>query len=514
MSIRGPSSRNLASLLVALLILGAGLRFHDLGTKGLWSDELFTASMVSYHPLRPADTGEWFRRTDLFSITDRDTFWTAKAADNNPPLFELIGKASTTLFGHSEFALRLPSTLASTLLLVWFAWQFWRHRGRREGAVYAWALVIAVSSPALVEYAQEARAYSVGVLFSAIVSTGLYERARRGFELDRGPGPAELGVFILACYTHFTLLVLSGILLSVYAWVCLRAKDYRGIARLAIVPLAFMPWVILSAHTVLFTTGGAYGWADQARLWVFGLGFDPAAALGLALISLADLIGPLAVGVLAAALFFQVTASVQSTKKRSDSLSPAAWLLMACGLLFLLLVALLLARSGTFNKRHFLGVLPLFILATADVLAMHVRSRWQAAAVGAALLLLPVPKVLAGYSAGKESYREAARWVLARTPPSSPILTSWEPNRNYYRFYLEMYGGTAAGRRAFSVSRPDEFAAVCEHVSGHKAIGVIAHIHHEQLIPDVIRRCDTGFRLVDEQVGMNVRAQRWERDSR
>jgi len=502
----------LASLLIALVLIGGALRFHHLGHKGLWSDELFSTSVTLYHSIWPPATGEWFRRTDLLHIADTDSFWTAKAADQSPPLFELTTKVSTKLLGPTEFAMRLPSALAALLLLTWFAWQAWARRREGDSPVYCWALLLAVGPASLIEYAQEARAYSLAGLFAAVMATKFYQRVRDGFRTERAPGYAELGVFVLACHTHVTLIVLSAMLLSVYAWAGIQRKDWRELARLALVPLACLPWLYLSAHTFLFTAGGAMGWADKAQLSAFSLGFNPASAFGLAVVSLGDLLGNALIALLIVALMAQVTTSLLNGRSaREPHISPAGWSMVVCALLFLFVVAWLLSRSGTFNKRHFLAALPFALLAVADVLSLHLHRKWQIAMAGAALLVLPLQDTLATYRVPKESYREAANWVMDHVPDTAPILTSWEPNRHYYRFYLEATGGQAAWQRTSSVSRPDEENSVCERVRNSDVVGVFAHAYHATLISTILQHCPRPYHMADSYVGVYVFAQRWER---
>lgn len=81
-------------LLGLLVTVGVGLRFHDLDQRSLWADELFTLSIAQYHPILPEAGQFWFRRIQLLQIGDGDTFWTAKAADQSPPLNELLQKAT------------------------------------------------------------------------------------------------------------------------------------------------------------------------------------------------------------------------------------------------------------------------------------------------------------------------------------------------------------------------------------------------------------------------------------
>src|SRR5659263_679946 len=150
-------------LLGLLVAVGVGLRFHDLEERSLWADELFTISIAQYHPLVPEAGQPWFRRTQLRQSGDGDTFLTAKAAHQSPPLNELLEKATVNWLGATELAARLPAALAACALLLWFAGFAWRHPDPYVRRVLRWSLLLLVLYPALVMYAKEGRAYSVGV---------------------------------------------------------------------------------------------------------------------------------------------------------------------------------------------------------------------------------------------------------------------------------------------------------------------------------------------------------------
>ena len=109
--------RHIPIIFIVLSIIGIILRIYHLDHWPLWSDELFSASVAKYFHLLPQVNNLFFRETDGFHLQDSDTFWTAKALDLSPPLFELLVKFSMTIFGSSEISIRLPSLLACFLCL-------------------------------------------------------------------------------------------------------------------------------------------------------------------------------------------------------------------------------------------------------------------------------------------------------------------------------------------------------------------------------------------------------------
>jgi len=127
--------RQLALLLIVLL--GATLRFYDLGSESLWLDEALSWQQASL------PVAELMR-----SI----------AADVHPPLYALLLHVFISLFGDSEWALRLLSAISGTAS-VWLVWAVCR-RIHSENAALIASLLYAVALFAI-QYSQEARMYAL-----------------------------------------------------------------------------------------------------------------------------------------------------------------------------------------------------------------------------------------------------------------------------------------------------------------------------------------------------------------
>lgn len=121
--------------IVAMLLLGAILRFYNLGTKGLWGDEIWTVqwSQGSLHHV-------W---TTLTRIPDM------------PLMYALVN--ISTFFGKSEFWVRLPSALFGVAGLVTFYLLAKLTLGRLTALV---ALGLLTISPIHIWYSQDARYYT------------------------------------------------------------------------------------------------------------------------------------------------------------------------------------------------------------------------------------------------------------------------------------------------------------------------------------------------------------------
>jgi len=120
-----------------LLLLIAALRLVNLGNDNLWFDETFTA---------------WVAKPS----TD---FWRAVIGDDHPPLWSIIEKITYSIFGGSEFALRLPAALLSIASVI-LIWRIAVKLGfNRQTALIAGVLCAVL--PTSIYYGQEARMYAL-----------------------------------------------------------------------------------------------------------------------------------------------------------------------------------------------------------------------------------------------------------------------------------------------------------------------------------------------------------------
>ena len=179
--------------------------------------------------------------------------------ENTPPLWYLIAWADVRLFGDGALALRLPSALAG-ILTVPVVWAIGQQLAGRRAALIA-AAIVAVN-PLFVWYSQEARAYGLFVLMSALAMLcfvrALHEptpRAHGGLRARRRAGaadallrrvPAGSDGAVAACATERS-----------------AGRRSRPSAALAVVGLALLP---------LISAQGGHGtqwigrWALSSRL--------------------------------------------------------------------------------------------------------------------------------------------------------------------------------------------------------------------------------------------------------
>jgi mannosyltransferase len=150
---------------ILILLLAAGLRFHQLDAQSFWNDEGNSARL---------------------SERSLDLIIEGTASDIHPPLYYLMLRGWRELVGESEFGLRSLSAFAGVLVVAGVmglgavVGKRLSVNGKRLTVVAG--LVTAVSPP-LIYYSQEARMYSLLALWavlSILVLLKLLEKIQRG----------------------------------------------------------------------------------------------------------------------------------------------------------------------------------------------------------------------------------------------------------------------------------------------------------------------------------------------
>ena len=231
------------ALAICVLMLAAALRFHELGRASLWYDE----------------GNSWVQATrDLGRIAKHT------ARDIHPPGYYWLLAGARALFGESEFALRLPSALASVLASACLI-AAGRRLGSWQAGVVAAAL-FAANSFAL-DYAQQARMYALHTLWGC--ATLLVVLAWR-------QQPSRWRLFAVALlnaaglWTHYSF---AFVMLAQAIWLIVMTgaawrKWLRQIVFLyALTTLLYLPWLAQALRSVFGwpNTGEALGIAAALR---------------------------------------------------------------------------------------------------------------------------------------------------------------------------------------------------------------------------------------------------------
>jgi uncharacterized membrane protein len=230
-------SRNLLiALVLALTVLGLGLRFYRLSSQSLWTDEISSIT-VARAPL--------------------DQIYQQSAAVNNslPAYFLLLRAAMGNSSENPEFRARWLSAIAGTLSIPVFIGVVYLWR-RHWGAALLAGLLLA-TNPLHIWYSQETRAYALMLLFGLL--TLLF------FELARTSGPGRFrwmmwGLYLAsglgAIALHKTALVFPAIC-CLWHGVQIIRRHQRLRSLMVHLPILLAALVVLMLKS--YPPGEAYG---------------------------------------------------------------------------------------------------------------------------------------------------------------------------------------------------------------------------------------------------------------
>ena len=210
-------------LLIFLLIFVFAAFFYtfNIGFSDLWSDEIYTKSMLDG------------------SLSD---FYTRFKNDLHPPLYYLGLRLFTALFGLNPITLRLFSVLGvlSTILLGYFAGQ---HIFGKQGALCFCLMLI--SLPMLAVYSHQARMYT----WAAFSITGVFIYSCLFIKTGKNRDLVLLLVFtVIAMYIHYYSLAaafVANLYVLLHLLLTKNKKWLHHLFSLLIAILLFLPWLSL-----------------------------------------------------------------------------------------------------------------------------------------------------------------------------------------------------------------------------------------------------------------------------
>jgi mannosyltransferase len=449
-------------LLVAIVLLGMGLRLHNLDADSLWLDEILTAEKA---------------QLDLPSLLSLVA--SGEGGKTQLPLAFAVTHTFTSLSGDSEFVIRYQAALfgaLSILLIYGLGSVLWT-----EEVGLCGALMLAVNAYH-VNYSQEARYYSL-MVFLALLTLLFLVRALKG------KGMASWLGFLLSAtlclYNHYfaalllTALAVYGTVIVVSDWISWQRERGEGsvldtqsrwsapagqavafFTSLALIGVSFLPWVTALRAVVSRQLGDSSLSLSSAQ---FQRSLDFLATV------LEDYAGvrsaPAALLLLWGALFLLGLASTD----RRRILLFALW--FAAPFVF----AAVVTPTHPFRSKYVIFVLPALLLVTAQgVVALvgfvqrvtHTKEskRGLRLAVGLALttaLFVPhgLSRVGQHYSDEQTDWRGAALYLQANAVPSDILLADGDGYAlpDYLRvvrclpFYLERHA--LAGMQIIPIKR-------------------------------------------------------------
>ena len=231
-----------ALILLAIVAVGAGLRFHLLGARG------FNVEAASW----------------TFAHLPWNIFWRSMWHYDGHMTFYFILLRAWLVLGDSEWVVRSLSALfgLATLFALYFLGS--RLFGKETGLIGAALLAVHTFH---IRYSQEARSYSLLTLL-VVLSTYFFFRAVES-PSQKKYWAAYLLVSVLACYSH----VLPVLVLAAQ-WLSLGASKFRQIGSATIL-LVVSIFALLTAPMglfVLFQNRGQIDWVPPLT-WSSFLGF-------------------------------------------------------------------------------------------------------------------------------------------------------------------------------------------------------------------------------------------------
>jgi uncharacterized membrane protein len=232
------SRHNARLILVGLIVVGLILRVAV--TRGIWLDEA-----ISIHQAR---------------LSLHGLFQTLYNGDRQPPLYDLVLYATIKIFGHSEFAVRLPSLIAGTLVIP-VLYELGRELyDRRTGLL---AAAFAAVSPLLIWYSQEVRMYEFIALFGLLALLTQLRVIRSGTMLNWAAYILATAALLWSHYFGLLLIVVQQLVFV--ALIIHRRRVGEPVKQLtlgflyslAILVMQLVPLLVFAHHQFQVTSGAA-----------------------------------------------------------------------------------------------------------------------------------------------------------------------------------------------------------------------------------------------------------------
>jgi mannosyltransferase len=452
-------------VLLAIMLLGAVLRFYGLGFQSLWNDELASWDISTRETISQVIGG-------------------VRSGDH-PPLYFLILRFAQWIFGDSEWALRLPSAFAGWLCIPAIYFLGKRLYSEREGIIAALFLAVFWAP---IYFSQEARVYSMLILLS-ILTTYFWWGVMLGLRYRRELPTRDAALYVvsavLCAYVHylgFILVVLQGAALAALAYGTLRK------AMLLYVPIAiaYLPWLPSMVHQ------SQYGEQNGSRIWETTLQVPP--DYFQFLFGRSGLLSFAAWTLLA---FLLIRGWDDLRRRRKRGVVPPG-LLLAAWALGPFVVAFVASRSMLTNE-NLLVSLPAVYLLLARSLTRTFWGRAAAvfqgtvavglAAVGLAYLLFSMDYYT---TPTKEQFREAALYVVSHEDKNTLVVRCDTHDRLDYYLKTRETGQ----RNDAEACQSSDFAKIENRVKEGNYKEVFHFISHEDPDQQMVSKFQRSFQPV------------------
>lgn len=214
-----------------LVLLGSIIYISLVFNRNVWLDEAFTASLV---------------RTNMAGVLERSM------ADTLPPLYNILLKISTDIFGYSVPVMKLTSVVPMIITMILSATVVRKRHGLKTSVLFTIALF---TMPNLLFYGVEIRMYSLGFLFAT--ASGIY-----AYEFICDYSKKNLIIFtivsVLAGYSHHFAFVSVGfvyLFMLIYYFVKDRENIKRWFICLLLTFILYAPCLVVTLKQLKSVSG-------------------------------------------------------------------------------------------------------------------------------------------------------------------------------------------------------------------------------------------------------------------
>ncbi|MGE6286810.1 glycosyltransferase family 39 protein [Aeromonas media] len=421
-----------------------------LDERGFWSDELFTAAVVRYHPVMDSQ----FERKTVMQIKMDDSFLTVKAGEQHPPMYDISLKGWASLFGDSETSLRGFNVFVIALASIIIFLSCWRRKAYPLGILIAVTTLVMLWHPVTQSYATQARSYIFFLMLSLLCLLAFYKIK----VADSNEFMWRFIFYALATIsflTHYYMAVFIGAVYIFVAYGDLRERRYV----LPLIPVPFVfSWIFLSYHSLLFTASGGVAWSQISYLQ----------ALQSMLHIIYGYFGLSSILILFSVIYFLF-------KRKTSEIQVAICIAVSISVL-----AFVCKKSGILHPRHFIFIIPWCVYLILNGTLSLINNKFTLLVVASLIVFISPTTGSQANVYANEQYKEAAKFISDKySGKGYKIYATWSPNEAYYRYYLENYASDHVSINMLSsISDVNE---ICSYVNNSNVV-LYAHYSHNDVI--------------------------------
>lgn len=373
------------------LIFVAAIFFYTfkLGFSDLWSDEIYTKSMLNG------------------SMSD---FLANSKNDLHPPLYYLGLRLFTGLFGSDVITLRLFSVfgILSTILLGYFAGQ---RIFDKQGALYFCLILISV--PMLAAYSHQARMYT----WASFSVTGVFIYAFLFMKSGKNSDLILLYVFtVIAIYIHYYSMAaafVANMFVFLYLIFTENKKWLHHLYSLLLVIVLFLPWLFM--FTVQIKKVQHAFWAPEVSFSVIlsciTIPFTEQFWISNYSIVLTILIYGLTV----------ITIFMSFTKLLTDY-RLLLWFSLSVFLGTLLFVTIISLFSQSILSSRYIMAITTMLAVAPTILLINIKMKWLKMTLVFVILFLGVRISISNFGFSYGPYKQTIEYISANYPEIRKIL--------------------------------------------------------------------------------------------